>query len=84
VDLMDILRWHVEELTPKRSESDLLFPPRWGDGFMSASALDKPFKEARGAHGLGQGWEAPSAGRSATRPSSRPNAPRTESASLLG
>jgi integrase len=44
-ELMDILRWHVAELTPKRSETDLLFPPRWGDGFMSSAALDKPFKE---------------------------------------
>lgn len=44
-ELMEILRWHVDQLTPKRSESDLLFPPRWGDDFMSASALDKPFKE---------------------------------------
>jgi hypothetical protein len=44
-ELMDILRWHVDRLTPKRSQSDLLFPPRWGDGFMSPSALDKPFSE---------------------------------------
>jgi len=44
-ELMEILRWHVDNLTPKRSESDLLFPPRWGEGFMSASALDKPFRE---------------------------------------
>ena len=44
-ELMEILRWHVEHLTPKRSRSDLLFPPRWGDGFMSSSALDKPFKD---------------------------------------
>lgn len=44
-ELMDILRWHAAELTPKRSETDLLFPPRWGDGFMTAAALDKPFKE---------------------------------------
>jgi len=46
---MDILRWHVAELTPKRSECDLLFPPRWGDGLMSASALDKPFREVTAA-----------------------------------
>jgi len=44
-EMMDILRWHVDRLTPGRRESDLLFPPRWGDGFMSASALDKPFRE---------------------------------------
>jgi len=48
-ELMAILRWHVEKLTPGRSETDLLFPPRWGDGFMSASALDKPFKEVTAA-----------------------------------
>jgi integrase len=44
-ELMDILRWHQDHLTEKRSDSDLLFPPRWGEGFMSASALDKPFQE---------------------------------------
>jgi len=48
-ELMDILRWHVAELTPKRGDTDLLFPPRFGDGFMSASALDKPFQEVTAA-----------------------------------
>jgi len=44
-ELMEILRWHVDRLTPKRSRSDLLFPPRWGDGFMAVSALDRPFRD---------------------------------------
>jgi integrase len=41
--LMDILRWHVEQLRGHRQESDLLFPGRHG-GFMSTTALTKPFK----------------------------------------
>ena len=44
-ELMEILQWHAERLTPKRSRSDLLFPPRWGDGFMAVSALDRPFRD---------------------------------------
>jgi integrase len=48
-ELMEILRWHQDRLTEKRSRCDLLFPPRWGDGLMSASALDKPFQEVTAA-----------------------------------
>ncbi len=42
-ELMDVLRWHVEQLRGERRESDLLFPGRHG-GFMTTTALDKPFK----------------------------------------
>lgn len=45
-ELMDILDWHVGQLRGRRSESDLLFPPRCGDGFMTGSALAKPFAKA--------------------------------------
>jgi hypothetical protein len=45
VEVMEILRWHVDALPegPMR-ESDLLFPSDVG-GFRSPTALDKPFKD---------------------------------------
>jgi integrase len=43
-DLVDILRWHVEELPAgPMGDSDLLFPSQTG-GFRAASSLDKPFR----------------------------------------
>jgi integrase len=42
-DLVDILRWHVDQLPEGRMRtSDLLFPSDTG-GFRAPSALDKPF-----------------------------------------
>jgi integrase len=43
-DMVDILRWHADQLPagPMR-DSDLLFPSETG-GFRAASALDKPFR----------------------------------------
>jgi hypothetical protein len=42
--VMDVLRVHVDNLTPgKRRESNLLFPSRNG-GFLAKSVLDKPFR----------------------------------------
>lgn len=45
-ELLDVLRWHVNEqlLHTKMRMSDLLFPSTTG-GFRSRSALDKPFDE---------------------------------------
>ncbi|MEP6655402.1 MAG: site-specific integrase, partial [Myxococcales bacterium] len=45
-ELMDVLRWHVEQQIPERiqGETDLLFPSETG-GFRSGSVLDKPFRE---------------------------------------
>jgi integrase len=44
-ELMDILRWHVDELQNDRMrESDLLFPSRIG-GFHAENVLVKPFTE---------------------------------------
>lgn len=52
VELMEILRWHVDRLPEgPMQESDLLFPSRTG-GLMSASALDKPFRAVTEAMGL--------------------------------
>lgn len=47
-ELLDVLRWHVNEqiLHTKTRESELLFPSVTG-GFRARSALDKPFDEAR-------------------------------------
>ena len=43
-DLVDILRWHVDQLPAGRMrDSDLLFPSDTG-GFRAPSALDKPFR----------------------------------------
>lgn len=49
--VMEVLRWHVERLTGRRSQTDLLFPSKRG-GFMSRSALDKPFAAVSTAIGL--------------------------------
>lgn len=43
-DLVDILRWHVDQLKGAMADSELLFPSETG-GFRSASWLDKPFRE---------------------------------------
>lgn len=42
--LVEILRWHVENLKGKAAESDLPFPSRRG-GLRAASSLDRPFAE---------------------------------------
>lgn len=44
-DIVDILKWHVDQLPkgPMR-DSDLLFPSETG-GYRSASCLDRPFEE---------------------------------------
>lgn len=48
-ELLEILRWHVDQLPPgPMRDSDLLFPSDVG-GFRSGSCLDKPFKEIRAA-----------------------------------
>jgi site-specific recombinase XerC len=49
--LIEILRWHVQNLKGKAAESDLLFPSRRG-GLRAASSLDKPFAEVRKTLGL--------------------------------
>ena len=49
--VMRVLHWHVNRLTRKRLESDLLFPALHG-GFMSRSALDKPFARVSREVGL--------------------------------
>lgn len=51
-ELMEILRWHVEQLPEgPMQDSDLLFPSTVG-GFLSRSALDKPFRAVAQAMGL--------------------------------
>jgi len=50
-DVMRILKWHVDSMTGKRAESDLLFPGRHG-GFLSPNALDKPFADVASHIGL--------------------------------
>src|SRR5258708_34154175 len=44
-DIVDILKWHVDQL-PKgpMGESELLFPSETG-GYRAASCLDRPFEE---------------------------------------
>lgn len=51
-ELMDILRWHVEQLPegPMR-DSDLLFPARSG-GYRTSTALAKPFADVSRVMGL--------------------------------
>jgi integrase len=51
-EVMEILRWHVENLPegPMR-DSELLFPSETG-GFRACSCLDKPFREVARAMGL--------------------------------
>lgn len=49
--VMKVLEWHVAELRRHRAESDLLFPSLLG-GFMSRSALDKPFAAVSATIGL--------------------------------
>jgi hypothetical protein len=52
VEVVDILRWHVEQLPDgPMSESELLFPSTTG-GFRSRSVLDKPFRDVADAMGL--------------------------------
>jgi len=51
-DLMQLLRWHADRLSPgPMRDSDLLFPSEVG-GFRAASALDKPFAEVCKAAGI--------------------------------
>ena len=51
-ELMEILRWHVAQLPEgPMQDSDLLFPSTVG-GFLSRSALDKPFRAVARAMGL--------------------------------
>jgi len=50
-EVIDVLWDHALELTGKRAESELLFPSKRG-GFMSRSALDKPFAAVSKAIGL--------------------------------
>jgi integrase len=51
-ELMEILRWHVAQLPEgPMQDSDLLFPSTVG-GFLSRSALDKPFRAVAKAMGL--------------------------------
>ena len=54
-ELMEVLRWHVEQQIPERIrvESDLLFPSETG-GFRSRSILDKPFRKVAAAINLGK------------------------------
>jgi integrase len=54
-ELMDVLRWHVEQQIPDRfkAESDLLFPSDTG-GFRSRSVLDRQFREVVEAIKLGK------------------------------
>ena len=54
-ELMDVLRWHVEQQIPEsiQAESDLLFPSETG-GFRSRSVLDKPFRDVAAAIKLGR------------------------------
>lgn len=50
--LMDILKWHVQQLPEgKMRESDLLFPATSG-GYRAGSCLDKPIREAATASGI--------------------------------
>lgn len=54
LELMDILRWHVEQLQNDRMrESDLLFPSRTG-GFHAENVLVKPFREVAKSLKLGK------------------------------
>ena len=52
VDLVDILRWHVDRLPEgPMQDSDLLFPSETG-GYRSPSRLDKPIKAIAKAAGI--------------------------------
>jgi integrase len=50
-EVVAILQAHASSLRGRRAESDLLFPSKRG-GFMSRSALDKPFAVVSKAIGL--------------------------------
>lgn len=53
-DLIDVLRWHVEQPTWKKAQaSDLLFPSKLGT-FLARSVLDRPFRAVAKAIGLGK------------------------------
>jgi len=53
-ELVDILRWHVDELQNDRMrESELLFPSRIG-GFHAENVLGKPFRDVATALKLGK------------------------------
>ncbi len=54
-ELVEILRWHVEQLKGKAAESDLLFPGRRGT-CLSTSAFYRPFEEAAKKAGLGKSF----------------------------
>lgn len=51
-ELVDVLRWHVDRLTEKQLETDLLFPSEAG-GFRSGSVLAKPFEAVAEAMHVG-------------------------------
>jgi site-specific recombinase XerD len=51
-ELMDILRWHADNLSPGRMrDSDLLFPSETG-GYRSRSSLDRPLRVVARAIGI--------------------------------
>jgi integrase len=50
-ELVEVLRWHVDQLGSQGDENDLLFPSETG-GFRSASTLDKPFAKIAKAAGI--------------------------------